>query len=290
MIELSSKQYAELAALADREAGLFLPETKIAFVASRLQRRLRATRLDDFGSYLKLLHSTSQDGQAERRAFVTALTTNVTQLFREPHHYELLATHHERHQTRTSSGGRKYQVWSAGCSSGEEALSIAARCYNSLGRDWNRQVSILASDVDQSVLQTARDRPAKVAVGAQLLAYCGLAGADDASKDRRAAEFHDFLTQGIEFCQHNLLHELPRDDRFDAIFCRNVTIYFSRAAQDHVHRLLCNRLLDGGLLALGHSERLTGHDETMIQVGRTAYIRNRASDISAFKKDRLQCH
>jgi len=119
--------------------------------------------------------------------------------------------------------------------------------------------------------------------------FCGLSEEGVETDKKTAAEFHDYLTNGIEFLNHNLLHELPRDDMFNAIFCRNVTIYFSRSAQDVVHKLLCDRLLDDGILALGHSERLSGQDKTMVQIGRTAYIRHSSFDVSMFKKVKMQC-
>ena len=268
---MGEHQYAALAYIAEREAGLHMPPGKQSFVTSRLQRRLRSRRLDSFDAYLRLLRGSGPEGRAELDGFIEALTTNVTGVFREPHHFALLAEHLAG--SRAAATGGRYRIWSAGCSTGEEPLSIAATCRAVLGANWHRTVEILATDVDGAVLEQARQQTASETLATELAA---LPPGVPAPAGRRAAtgpRLLEALHAGIAWRQHNLLHDLGHPHPFDAIFCRNVTIYFAPAAQVAVHAALCARLAPGGLLAIGHSERLLAPATPMVPAGRTAYRR-----------------
>lgn len=271
MIPMDVRHYSAFAQIAEAEAGLYMPAAKQAFVASRLQRRLRMTGLQDFGLYLHLVREQTPEGRAERLQFIAALTTNVTSVFREPHHFAILAAHLGAHETDASNS--KYRIWSAGCATGEEPLSIAATCRAVLGSDWHRKVKILATDVDETVIARARN-PIDVAVLGEALS--DLPDGIPTTGRRRAGTAEKLFAElqiGIEYRQHNLLDPLIGYDNFDAIFCRNVTIYFSRPAQEAVHAMLRSRLAPGGLLAIGHSERLLGALPPMSPAGRTAFVR-----------------
>lgn len=262
-----------MAAMADRSAGLHLPPGKRTFVTSRLQRRLRRLGLRDFAAYLRLLDRQDAAGLAERAEFVSALTTNVTEVYREPHHFALLAEHLARWVEERSAEAGRYRIWSAGCASGEEPLSIAATCRAVLGPRWRRTVRILATDVDEAILARARARASEADLvrrlsslpdGIVAIARHAPVAADDPVGDLQA---------GIAYAQHNLMQALAAPEQFDAIFCRNVTIYFSPAAQAEVHVRLRSRLAPGALLAIGHSERLLGEVPTMAPAGLTAFRR-----------------
>lgn len=254
-------------------------------MASRLQRRLRANGLTDFDAYLTLLDGAARDRPGEVQALISALTTNVTEVFREAHHFALLAEHlagafvlpppasAAPPRPRSGRAADRYLIWSAGCSTGEEPLSIAAVCYAVLGEGWARHVRILATDVDVAVLDAARDRSEDTALADRLRQLPP--GVADRARARPAdpAAWMRALQAGITVIQHNLLHALDLPGRFDAIFCRNVTIYFSRETQERVHAGLLGRLAADGLLALGHSERLFGTDPGLVPVGRTAFRR-----------------
>lgn len=283
MIPMDPRQYRRLAAIADLAAGLHLPEGKQYFMASRLQRRLRANGLTDFDAYLSLLDRGGRDGPREVEALISALTTNVTEVFREAHHFALLAEHLASLYLFPAAGsglalrpvpGRSADrclIWSAGCSTGEEPLSIAAICHATLGEDWARHVRILATDVDVAVLDAARDRLADTVLADRLRRLP--AGIADRARARPVdpAAWLRSLHAGITVMQHNLLRPLDLPGGFDAIFCRNVTIYFSRETQERVHAMLLGRLTDGGLLALGYSERLLSPGPGLAPVGRTAF-------------------
>lgn len=301
MIPLLADQYRELAAIADREAGLHMPEAKHYFVASRLQRRLRANGLPTFAAYLSLLGDAGPDGRREVQALVSALTTNVTDVFREGHHFKLFADHlaaafglpGDRAEALVRSASPRprgrYLVWSAGCSTGEEPLSMAAICHATLGVQWSRHVRILATDVDVAVLEVARDRATDTLLANRLRVLP--VGVVDRGQTypEDAVGWMRSLQAGITVLQHNLLHDLDLPGRFDTIFCRNVTIYFNREAQGQVHTILRSRLAPGGLLALGHSERLFVADAGLVPVGRTAF-RCGVMEAGSAKGEAMPCH
>ncbi|CTQ34061.1 CheR family methyltransferase [Jannaschia rubra] len=273
MIPLFSGQYERLAVIADREAGLNLPESKRTFVASRLQRRLRATGAGTFDAYLRLVEGDGADGLREREFLVSALTTNVTGVYREPHHFDLLAAHLVETLDHGIRRERKYRIWSAGCSTGEEPLSLAATCRATLGTGWSTQVSILATDVDRFVLEKARDRSEDLELGRLLLTGPNTPFRTRAAAVENPAHLIRKLQTAITYMHHNLTQELDVGGQFDAIFCRNVLIYFSRDAQAKVHDLLRQRIAPGGLFAIGHSERLLGQHPPLAPAGRTAFRR-----------------
>ncbi len=283
MIPLGPRQFRRLAAIAELRAGLHMPEGKQYFMASRLQRRLRANGLTDFDDYLSLLDSGGGAGPLEMEAMVSALTTNVTEVFREAHHFSLLAESLAAAFLRPASlagapirpapgrSGDRYLIWSAGCSTGEEPLSIAAVCHAVLGEGWTRHVRILATDVDGAVLDAARDRRSDAALAGALRNLPPGIADHAPAWPADPVEWMRSLHAGITVIQHNLLNDLDLPGRFEAIFCRNVTIYFSRETQERVHAMLLGRLANGGLLALGHSERLFVCDSGLTSVGRTAF-------------------
>lgn len=271
MIHLADRHFAAFAALAEAEAGLYMPPSKQAFVASRLQRRLRKKSIGDFSTYLELISGSSAEGRAERLEFVAALTTNVSSVYREPHHFVLLAN--DLLQRYRKQSGRKYRIWSAGCSSGEEPLSIAATCKAVLGSSWARSVEILATDVDESILARAKGRTDEPGLAGALAALptdiVRIAIRPETNVDQAVSQ----LNSQITYRHHNLLAPLENEAEFDFIFCRNVTIYFSRSAQEWVHTALRRHLTHAGLLAIGHSEQLLGKSPRMVSAGRTAFRR-----------------
>lgn len=286
MIPLAEAHYVELAKIAERDAGLHMPATKQSFMASRLQRRLRRTGIADFGTYLRLLRSPDAEGSAERQAFVGALTTNVTGVYREPHHFAILADHMRSRSPGALAG--RYRIWSAGCSTGEEPLSIASVCHAVLGAHWRRAVEIVATDVDAEVLETARTRTDGDLADDLRALPDGVLPTPRRPSERLAPSIAE-LQRGIVYRQHNLLHRLDARASFDAIFCRNVTIYFGRPAQEAVHALLLQSLRPDGILMIGHSEHLLSQDASMRAIGRTAFrrsLRSRDHDCDRQTSDR----
>ena len=281
MKPLREAEFRGIAAIALAEAGLHLPAGKEVFVASRLQRRLRATGLADFAAYLGVLTSRTTEAQTERKELISALTTNVTGAFRESHHFEALAEMLRRASPLQPQTERFLRIWSAGCSSGEEALSIAATCLAVRGPVWSRQIRILATDIDPHVLAAAAARTEDRTLLDQLRAGAAQFGARAEGLDRM--NLAD-LGSAITYMRHNLLDPLPVTTPFDVIFCRNVTIYFAPTIQREVHARLQALLAPGGLLAIGHSERLHSPDPGIRLVGTTTYMKqSKAEGLSEWR-------
>lgn len=266
---LSREQFERFRQLAARWAGLALGPHKRVMVQARLVRRLRALGLATFEAYwARLTDPTTAD--PERVAFINALTTNKTEFFREPHHFDFLRTRWAPAPVPPGAR-RRLRLWSAGCASGEEAYSLAIVLAEAglVPPAWDTR--ILASDIDTEALDTA----AAGLYPAERLVPLG--------PERRARHFtrradadawaiHPVLRALVTFRRINLVDEVwPIRTRFDVIFCRNVLIYFDRPTQQRVLRRLVGLLVPGGLLALGHAESAFGLVDGLTLVGPTLY-------------------
>jgi chemotaxis protein methyltransferase CheR len=243
-------EFTALARLLEKESGIQLVEAKAALVYSRLAKRLRALGLEDFASYCKLVsHDTG-----ERAVMVTALTTNVTRFFREPHHFDYLRDQVVAPRAAAIRAGGRLRVWSSACSSGEEPYSIAMTILSVLPDAPKLDVRVLATDIDAEVVETARaGRYPQNAVepipAAQRDRYVLPA---EHGRCAIAPEVQNL----VSFRTLNLMDEWPMKGPFDAIFCRNVAIYFSEETQARLWRRFRPMLTDHGRLYVGHSERI----------------------------------
>jgi chemotaxis protein methyltransferase CheR len=227
-------------------AGIALGDSKQELVYSRLARRLRATGSRTFAEYLDRLQ---QGGEAEWEAFTNALTTNLTSFFREPHHFPILADH-----LRKLPRDHTITLWCSACSTGEEAYSMAITAVETLGLE--RPLHIIASDLDTGVLQTARAGRYKTDAVARLPSqqvdrfFTRGSGADAGYVQVRPE-----IMRLIDFRRFNLLDPgWPLHAPLDAIFCRNVMIYFDKETQLAVLKKFAPLLRPDGLLFAGHSE------------------------------------
>lgn len=247
---LSREEFGKFRAWVRERAGITLSDHKHALVMGRLACRIRHHRLATYGDYFELLRR--PDGAEEIQIAVDLLTTNETHFFREARHFELL----QQRVVAPHAGPRPLRVWSAACSSGEEPYSIAMTLAAGLGeRPWE----IVASDISARVLERARSghyamARAKSIPREHLGAYC-LRG--------MGAQEGTFLVQErlrnrIRFMQVNLNEALPALGEFDAIFLRNVMIYFDMATKRAVVPRLLRHLRPTGYLFIGHSESLNG--------------------------------
>lgn len=267
--ELRPDTFAAISEMAYREAGILLPPSKRELVRSRLARRLRERRLDRFEEYVRLI---ATDG-AERAIAIDALTTNHTGFFREAHHFDHVASVVRDGLIRQATAGRRVRLWSSACSTGEEPYSLAMTL---LGPDrrgaaalLDRDVKILATDLSATVIQRAKAAayPASgVAAVPRPLASAWLRETGgEARVDKACAGMVHFRTL-------NLLGDWPMTGRFDAIFCRNVMIYFDDPTKMTLQRRLVDCLVPGGYLYIGHSERLIGPAAQQCRpIGNTIY-------------------
>ncbi len=261
--EFTRRDFDEIRRLIYTHAGISLSDAKEDMVYSRLARRLRARGISSFRAYLELL----QHDAKEWEAFVNALTTNLTAFFREPHHFDILR---DFLKTRRE---RPITIWSAAASTGEEPYSIAMTVVETLG-DHAHGVRILASDLDTQVLQKARegiypaDRIAKLDEARQRRFF--LKGTGSRSG---LVRIKPQLQAMIDFFQLNLLAEhWPIKQPLDAIFCRNVMIYFDKPTQYRILKRMKPLLKTDGLLFLGHSEALYHAADLFRLRGQTVYV------------------
>lgn len=248
-----------------KRAGISLHDGKHAMVYSRLSRRLRETGHQSFREYLAWLEASDSE---EWQEFVNALTTNLTSFFREPHHFEILAD-----LLKSKPSSTHWNVWCSAASTGEEPFSIVMTALEALGTLNN--FSLTASDIDSKVLATAARGVYRVdslkGVDASRLQRYFLRGkgANDGF-----ARIKPELLSPIQHLIVNLIHSnWPFKDPFDAVFCRNVMIYFDAQTQRGVLERIHRVMKPGGLLFVGHAENFTDSRDLFVLKGKTVYQR-----------------
>lgn len=248
-----------------RHAGIALSEAKTDMAYARLARRVRAMGQTRFSSYLDTLVADPKN--PEWQLFINALTTNLTAFFRESHHFEMLQAHYTSITRETP-----YRVWCSAVSTGEEAYSAAIALAEARARA-TVDFSVLATDIDTHVLSVAAEGIYTLERVSQLeqtqlrpffLKGCGeRTGLVRVKKQLRAA---------ISFAQLNLIADAwPDIGTFDAVFCRNVLIYFDKTTQKAILERLAERMKPNALLFLGHSENIQHLTKAFIPCGRTTY-------------------
>jgi chemotaxis protein methyltransferase CheR len=246
-------------------AGITLSSSKKALVCGRLSKRLQQRRLASYGEYFRLLESGRDP--AEIQTAIDLLTTNETYFFREPKHFDLL-----REQARAArGGGGPFRVWSAACSSGEEAYSIAMVLADVLDPlPWE----VVGSDLSTRVLQRARSGHYPMTrtqhiPPSHLRRFCLKgAGAQDGT-----LLIERTLRARVSFMQVNLNAPLPQLGLFDVIFLRNVMIYFNLETKRQVAARVLGLLKPGGYFLIGHSESLNDVSTAVRQVAPSIYCK-----------------
>jgi chemotaxis protein methyltransferase CheR len=252
-------------------AGISLAPTKQEMVYSRLARRVRARGLKAFTDYLEVV----EEDSAEREAFVNALTTNLTAFFREAHHFDELGELVERCR---QAGSREFRVWSCASSTGEEPYSIAMTLIDAYG-SFTPPVSVWATDIDTNVLAQGErgvytvDRVAKLTDSQRRRFFLRGTG-----KHEGTVRVRNEVRSLVTFSQFNLLDaKWSVNGPFDAIFCRNVMIYFDKATQRQILQKLAPLLHPHGLLFAGHSECFVHAADVVRLRGKTVYEPTRAA-------------
>ncbi|HSJ24558.1 MAG TPA: protein-glutamate O-methyltransferase CheR [Longimicrobiales bacterium] len=266
-VEFSQDQFHAVSQLAHGACGLNLHPGKKELVRARLAARLRELRLADVDSYLALLAADGTGREAAR--LMDVLTTNKTSFFREPEHFRFLL---QRVVPELLVPRRRLRVWSAGCSTGEEAYSLAMVLRAEVGD--TADVRILATDVSSRVIETARTgvysaeavRSVPVLLRQQSFRR---AGRDPASAWSVRAEVRGL----VRFARLNLMDTWPMRGPFDLICCRNVMIYFDRPTQQRLVRRFWELLAPGGYFFAGHSESFAALDHEFEYVQPAVYHR-----------------
>lgn len=271
---MSDEEFAAIAAFTHRTFGLNLVPSKREMVFARLIKRLKRIGMGDFKSYLEFVMNESNVD--ERSEFLSALTTNVTHFFREAHHFSYLRDGIFADLLERAKSGKKIRIWSAGCSAGQEAYSIAMTLLGHCNNLEKLDVKILATDIDPRILATAKNgiypTSERSAIPPEYLEFVIPSGLNSAS-----FEISHKVKKLITFAELNLICDLPMHGPFDIIFCRNVAIYFDAETQSTLWKRFCDYLPAGGYLFIGHSERVSDPAAKMLKtIGVTAYVKNTA--------------
>lgn len=249
--------------------GIVLGDNKRQLVIGRLQRRLRELGMSSFSDYVQRLRELPDD---EIDPLASAISTNVTSFFREHHHFEFLAD--TLIPAAMASPKPSLRIWSAGCSSGEEPYSIAMVVAEQLGVRAPQIAEIIATDLSPGAVAVARagvyaiDRLQGVSLARRKRWFRRGIGINE-GKAMVARELRDL----VRFDILNLLHDWPIQGPLDAIFCRNLVIYFDTPTKQRLFARYAQLLPPGGHLFLGHSESLHGLSDAFDLVGRTIYRR-----------------
>jgi chemotaxis protein methyltransferase CheR len=267
----SQNDFRKIAGIMRESAGIDLPDVKAPLVYSRLVKRLRSLGLESFKNYCALI--AAKDGAAERDHMIAAITTNVTRFFREPHHFEHFTAKVLPGLVDGIRKGEKLRIWSAGCSTGEEPYSIALSILSIFPDAAQYDVRVLATDINKNVLTAARKglygeaaiEPISRVMRAQH--FVSARRSDDAKSWRVADDVRALVT----FRELNLISEWPMRCAYQAIFCRNVAIYFENSVQQILWERMRALLTPGGYLYVGHSERVSDLSHGLELNGNTIY-------------------
>lgn len=262
-IPLTDADFKYISKLIYQKAGIVLADNKREMVYNRLARRVQSLSFDNFTDYLRFLEVNPTNDEWQN--FTNALTTNLTSFFRESHHFDIL----KEHALKSRSS---YKVWSAAASTGEEPYSIAitlADVYN--GK--HDAFQVIASDIDTNVLQVAENGIYKLEqikeLPQEMVQNYFLRGTGQRSG---MAKIKPEIGNKVKFSQVNLLsNEWSVTGPFDAIFCRNVMIYFDKETQERILTKFVPLLKPGGLLFAGHSENFTQLSKELYSKGQTVY-------------------
>lgn len=273
--ELSDREFEEIASLVHQTTGIALKNHKKPLVIARLSKRLRVLEMSGFRDYLRYLKE-SENSEDELIQLVNAITTNKTDFFREPHHFDFLKEKLSRIvEEGERSGRRRLRVWCSASSTGEEPYSIAMVLHSFFKRQWGWDVQILASDVDTKVLEHAargvykEELLSPIPPALRRAYFHRPAGLE---KDRQ--KVRDELRQMIIFRKINLIQDAFQfREPVDIVFCRNVLIYFDDPTKEMLIGKFHRILKAGGFIFVGHSESLLMAKDEFRFVKSTVYER-----------------
>ncbi len=258
---LSDRRFRDISELIERQVGIQLPPAKRTMVEGRLRKRVKAlglASLDHYGAYL------FDEGRLDEEivSLIDCVTTNKTDFFREPSHFEFLCRR-ALPDLLERGAGRPLKVWSAACSTGAEAYTAAMVLQNQILAGLRFTFSILGTDISTDVLDQAE---------AAIYPQAMIEPVPEADRQRYVMSSKDVsrglvrivpeLRRLVQFHRLNLMDPVyPFDRSLDVIFCRNVLIYFDKPIQKSVIKRLTSHLRTGGYLILGHSESMAGAEE-----------------------------
>lgn len=271
--ELSDSQFQHLSEFIQTNVGIKMPAEKRLMVQSRLANRLKVLGMNNYDDYLKFTFSNTPQGSEEIALMINAITTNLTVFFRENSHFEYLSNIVLPEFAQQNL--KKVELWSAGCSSGQEpyTLSIVMQEFIRQNQNSINDYSILATDISSKVLDKAIDAVYPMNE-VENLSYDLKKRYFLKSKNQESptVRVKPETRQKVNFSRLNFMDSsYPKTTQKQVIFCRNVLIYFDKKTQESVVRKLLEHLVPGGYLFLGHSETIFGMDLPLKTVGPTIF-------------------
>lgn len=276
---MSDREFEQFSRFIYDEAGIKMPPAKKTMLEARLQKRLKALDIHSFREYADFVFSDTGRDQ-ELIHLIDVVTTNKTDFFREPHHFDFLVRQAIPAMRETRDAGESplnpFRIWSAGCSTGEEPYTMAMVLAEYAASHPGFRFSILASDICTRVLQSAASavytEERTDTIPLPLKKKYLLRSKD---RSRGLVRIAPALRSMISFKRVNFMDDhFGIQEKQDVIFCRNVIIYFDKETQAALMRKFHRHLQPGGFLFIGHSETLNGLDVPFTQVGNTVYRRN----------------
>lgn len=264
---ITKQEYDRIRTLLYQESGISLGENKQSLVVSRLSKRLRELEIDSFAAYYD--HVRQDDSGGEFTRMLDLLSTNKTDFFREPKHFDYL-----REQILpTLEREKRIRIWSSACSTGEEPYTIAITLHEHVKNPASWDMRILASDISTRVLAHAAaglyGEERITTVSPDIVRRHFLKGR---GKSAGLVKVKPHLSKLIKFRRLNLMSEtFPITSPLDLIFCRNVMIYFDRPTQERLIAKFHRYLKPGGHLFIGHSESLQWLQHDFVTVAPTIY-------------------
>lgn len=256
-LALTSEQFREVATLIYQQCRIQLPIEKINLVRGRLMRRMADLNLHSIDEYIFIL---KRDLKIEMPFLISSMTTNVTSFFREQRQLDFFLEKTVPPLMDRAERGHPIRIWSAGCSTGEEPYTIAAILSSVCGRAAGLNVKILATDIDRKAISFARrgkfDQDSISTIPARFREKLFLGGSETVLDSVRGM---------INFNELNLFSNWDFEVKFDAIFCRNVCIYFDASSCDEVWRKFSGKLKENGSIFVGSSEKISKYDSLGLQ-------------------------
>lgn len=276
-IRLADREFERLSTFIRGELGIKMPPEKRTMLEVRLGSRVRSLGMESFEEYCGHVFD-SELGSDELRKLVDAVTTNKTEFFREAAHFDRLTSEVVPEfvgRDPALGASRPLRIWSAGCSSGEEPYTLGMVLTDYAARTGGLEFEITATDLSSRMLDAAllavyRGQAAHMVPPHMRKRYL-LRGRDPAKDVVRVAPA---IRRRVRFGRLNLLEPFRFAAPFDAVFCRNVLIYFARETQVDVLSRMCDSMVEGGYLFVGHSETLHGMKLPLRYVAPTIYAKD----------------
>lgn len=271
--KMNDEEFNKLSDFITTNYGIKMPPAKRVMLQSRLHKRLRELNITSYKDYSEYIFS--KKGSEEIINMIDVVSTNKTDFFREPRHFEFLTETILPEYVARNEKGRKIKAWSAGCSSGEEVYTLSFVINEFLAQNPGYDYSILGSDISTRILKKATDgiydekkvEPVPIEFKKKYL----LRSKD---RDKKLVRIIPALRNKTKFIRLNFMDDHYNiDEEFDLIFCRNVLIYLDRDTQENVINKLCKKLKKGGYFFLGHSESINGLKVPLVQLKPTIFMK-----------------